>query len=495
MLIGQISLDRTDAEGLPRQLFQQIRQLIEQGRLAPGTRLPASRQLARELKVGRNTVLVAYEQLVLEGYLEADGRRGTRVSAASSGFGDGGHGAAQQEVPIPEPRLSGSARRMMTVPRRALPGALTFLTGMPEVGAFPHDIWARLLRRAARQVASHEDLLGYAHYSGLPVLRQAILDHVSMARGVVADVDQVMILSSAQAAQDLVARVLLDEGDVALHEEPGYAGMSAALAGVGARILPIMVDDETPCQDLLDGRWGTMAPQLIYSSPSHQFPTGKVMALEERLALLRYAQQKDCFILEDDYDSEFHFSGAPISSLQGLDRRGLVIYMGTFSKALMPGLRVAYLVVPKRLVEPMRRCLRNVGAVPSVVVQWALKDFLEEGLLKAHVTRMSRLYRDRRDCLVDRLKREAADWLAPTVPEGGIQLPAYFCGKAKALDDQAFITAMGEVGVEGSAMSALYWSGQRAARAGVLLGFAASDERAIGRGVQQLVALLSKMAP
>jgi GntR family transcriptional regulator/MocR family aminotransferase len=169
--------------------------------------------------------------------------------------------------------------------------------------------------------------------------------------------------------------------------------------------------------------------------------------------------------------------------------------MGTFSKALMPGLRVAYLVVPNRLVEPMRRCLRNIGAVPSVVVQWALKDFLEEGHLKAHVTRMTRLYRDRRDCLVDRLKREAADWLAPTVPEGGIQLPAYFCGKARGLDDRDFVRAMGEVGVEGSAMSGLYWSGQRAARAGVLLGYAASDEHAIGRGVQQLVALLSKMAP
>jgi GntR family transcriptional regulator/MocR family aminotransferase len=296
MLTGQISLDRTDAERLPRQLFLQIRQLIEQGRLVPGTRLPASRLLAGELKVGRNTVLVAYEQLMLEGYLAADGRRGTRVSAASSGFGDGRHGAAQQEAPIPEPRLSDSARRMMTVPRRDLPRALTFLPGMPEVGAFPHDIWARLLRRAARQVASHEYLLGYAHYSGLPVLKQAVLDHVSAARGVVAEVDQVMILSSAQAAQDLVARVLLDEGDVALHEEPGYAGMSAALAAVGARTLPVMVDDETPCQDLLEGRWGTMVPQLIYNSPSHQFPTGKVMALEERLALLRYAQQTVSFI-------------------------------------------------------------------------------------------------------------------------------------------------------------------------------------------------------
>nr|WP_321460114.1 PLP-dependent aminotransferase family protein [uncultured Cohaesibacter sp.] len=495
MLASLVALDRTDGEGLSRQLFMQIRHLIERGRLKPGSRLPASRQLADDLGVGRNTVLLAYEQLGLEGYLEADGRRGTRVSEASRGFRGSHHGVAEDAGAIPSARLSQTALRLMGVPRREESRSMTFLPGMPEVRQFPHDVWARLMRRAARQVASREALLGYAHYTGLPMLKEAILEHVALARGVVADMDQVMILSSAQAAQDLVARMLLDAGDVALHEEPGYAGMTAALAGVCAKSLPIRIDAAAPYLALAGEEGEADIPRLIYSSPSHQFPTGRVMALDERLALLRYAQERDCFILEDDYDSEFHFSGAPLSSLQGLDRRGLVIYMGTFSKALNPGLRVAYLIVPKRLVEAAGRCLRNVGSVPSVTVQWALSDFLREGHFRSHVLRMNRLYRQRRDCLVEQLRAQASDWLLPVVPDGGIQLPAYFCGKAVGLDDRALLGAMLEAGMEGSALSSLYWSGRTEKRHGLLLGFAASDEAAIRRGVGQLASLLCKMAP
>ncbi|SFO65086.1 GntR family transcriptional regulator / MocR family aminotransferase [Cohaesibacter marisflavi] len=495
MLAAQIELDRSDTDGLARQLFLRIRQLIEQGRLKPGTRLPASRQLAADLAVGRNTVLFAYEQLGLEGYLEADGRRGTRVSEASRGFHGGHFGEGNEEAALSSARLSQSADRMMAVPRRDKPGSLTFLTGMPDVKDFPHDVWARLLRRAARQVALHEEMLGYAHYSGLPALKEAIIEHASVARGVVADADQVMILSSAQAAQDLVARLLLDEGDVALHEEPGYAGMTAALSAVGARCLPIRIDDDAPYLALAGDAGLSSSPRLIYSSPSHQFPTGRTMALEERLALLRYAQRKECFILEDDYDSEFHFSGAPISSLQGLDRRGVVIYMGTFSKALNPGLRVAYLIVPKRLVDPVKRCLRNVGAVPPVIVQWALSDFLREGYLRSHITRMTRVYKGRRDRLVLLLQERVGAWLRPALPDGGIQLPAYFHGKAMGLDDRALLDAMLTRGMEGAALSSLYWSGETSPKPGVLLGFAASDEGALAKGVDQLEQLLCQMAP
>ena len=494
MLATQIDLDRGDVDGISRQLFLQIRRLIEEGRLSPGAKLPATRKLSGELGVGRNTVLFAYEQLSLEGYLEADGRRGTRVSEASRGF-DVQHLEETERLAIPSARLSQSAKRMMSVPRRDAPASMTFLTGMPDVRSFPHDVWARLLRRAARQVAMHEDLLGYAHYSGLPALKKAILDHVSVARGVVAEEDQVMILSSAQAAQDLIARMLLDAGDVALHEEPGYAGMSAALASVGARSIPIMVDDPSPYSSLYGQGDDAIQPKLIYSSPSHQFPTGRVMSLDERLSLLRYAQEKDCFVLEDDYDSEFHFAGAPVSSLQGLDRRGLVIYMGTFSKALSPGLRVAYLIVPKRLVAPVKSCLRNVGAVPSVVMQWALADFLREGHARAHIARMTRAYKDRRDHLVVLMRQKASAWLTPIVPDGGIQLPAYFTSKASDLDDRQLLSAMLRCGVEGSALSALYWSGTVTPKPGVLLGYAASDNEALDKGVEQLIELLSQMAP
>ena len=371
LLAEQITLDRASEDGLVRQLFAQIRRLIEEGRLPAEAHLPPSRQLALALGVGRNSVLAAYEQLAMEGYVHPDGRRGTKVSKASAGFAEVGGGVDASPVLRTAPRLSEQATRVMAIGRRDMPGPVAFQPGMPETRAFPHDLWARLLRRAARGLHGRQDLAGYGHYAGLPDLKQAIAAHVAKARGVVAGADQVMIFSSAQAAMDLVARVLLNRGDCALHEEPGYGGMLAALSGVGADIRPIQVDEPDAYRTLEAVVLDDATPRLVYVTPSHQYPTGRVMPLDERLALLDFAASYDAFILEDDYDSEFHFSGAPISCLQGLDRRDLVIYMGTFSKALMPSLHVAYLIVPKRLKDPVRRVLRNIGAVPPLVVQMA----------------------------------------------------------------------------------------------------------------------------
>ena len=498
MLASLIDLDRSADAALVRQLFTQIRRLVEVGRLEAGHRLPPSRVLAEQLAVGRNTVMLAYEQLALEGYLETGGRRGTRVSAASRGFSME-HPRDGEAEPLPAPRLSGQAQRVMAIGRRSLPAPSTFQPGLPETRQFPHDIWGRLLRRAARHMPVERSLAGYAHFTGLPKLRRAVLEYVARERGVVASEDQVVILSSAQAAMDLVCRMLLDPGDWAMHEEPGYAGMLASLRGVDARIRPLRVTEPQAYAALLaegmELEGGEQAPRLVYATPSHQFPTGRVMSLEERLALLRYAAERDAFVLEDDYDSEFHFSGAPISCLQGLDRRDVVIYMGTFAKSLMPSIRVAYLVLPRRLVEAGQRMLRNIGAVPGAAVQGALADFLAEGHFRAYMREMNRIYETRRDCLLAALSSHCAGMLDPVCPDGGIQLPAYLSKEAMSQDrsDVRLVERLRAVGVESSPLSKLYWSGEGTVRAGLFLGYAASDEREIGEGVARIARVLAAM--
>ena len=490
MLSEQIRLDRGSRSGLVRQLFEQIRALIEAGILVSGTSLPASRHLAKDLGVGRNTVMAAYEQLVMEGYLRSDGRRGTRVSAASRGFEARSLKAATEQEFGLIPRLSEEARRVGSVGRRTYPASTTLQPGLPEVRHFPHDLWGRLLRRAARQVHGCPDQSSYAHYTGLPQLQEAILSHISASRGVVAQPDQVIILSSAQAAMDLVCRLLLNEGDYALHEEPGYAGMWAALQAVGARSYPIEVHRADAYGNLLRLLPETAVPRLVYLTPSHQFPTGHVLSLEDRLAVLVLAREHGFFILEDDYDSEFHFSGSPISCLQGLDRHGQVIYMGTFSKSLMPSLHVAYLVVPPLLVEPMGRMVRNIGAVPALVVQRALSDFIMEGHFRAYIRQMAKLYEKQRDALLHCLQLRCGDWLDPMLPDGGIQLPSYFKEPHPETSDDEIAKRLVIAGIECSALSSLYWSGRVAPRQGLLFGFAASDPDEISDGVQHIERVL-----
>ncbi|WP_316860125.1 PLP-dependent aminotransferase family protein [uncultured Cohaesibacter sp.] len=495
MLASLIRLDREDESRLDRQLFLQLRQLIMDGRLSAGSRLPASRSLATDLGIGRNTVLFAYEQLVLEGYVETHGRRGTLVSGATRGFLGMAKNERGDAIHSNDVRLSSTASRMISVARRDLPVSMTFLPGMPDVSQFPHDVWGRLLRRASRQAFNHPEFSGYGYYSGLPALKKAILDHGSLTRGIVAEADQVMIFSSAQAALDLVARLLLDEGDAALHEQPGYSGMLAALKAVGARTLPINVDRDRPYEGLDHLLGGEHRPRLVYCTPSHQFPTGRLMSLQERLSLLAFSAKQGCFILEDDYDSEFHFTGSPISSLQGLDQGEQVIYMGTFSKSLMPSLHVAYLIVPRRLVEPVKRMVRNVGAVPSGVVQAALAHFIDEGHFRAYVAHMTKLYRERRDCLVHHLGEVCGQWIDPVVPDGGIQLSGLFKGDASLLDDGQVAALLGRRGIEVSALSSLYWADGKMERSGLLFGYAASDQEEIRAGVASLARLLSDIAP
>lgn len=472
-LSGQVSLDRAVDLPLSRQLYLQIKEQIELGRLQAGAKLPTSRALAKELEIGRNSVLSAYEQLILEGYLASHGRRGTVVSEASRGFSEFEDVRGKVERKAPVLPLSRQGKDIAKVRRREAPVLRTFQTGLPEVRLFPHDLWARHLRRAARHMQLDPQAGGYGDYFGVPELRKAIIKHVRLTRGVSAEPEQVIVLSSAQAAMDVTTRLLMDPDDVALVEEPGYGGARASLLAVGAQMHPVAVDQEDVYSQLDEN----LKPKLIYATPSHQYPTGRLMRLEERLSLLDYAEKTGAYILEDDYDSEFHFRGTPVACLQGLDRYQRVIYMGTFSKSLMPALHGAYLIVPEHMVRPLESMVRNVGCVPAHVVQYALASFMEEGHFRAHIRAMCGIYQERRDALMSGLERYCKGLLVPRLQDGGIQMVAEFGPDMEALgwDDQQLAHALVQSGVDVGALSSVYWSGCVARKQGLFLGYAASN--------------------
>ncbi len=325
--------------------------------------------------------------------------------------------------------------------------------------------------------------LGYASTEGLPELQSAILDHVSTTRGVSARPEQVMIVPSTGAAIDLLARVLIkpERDDIVWMEEPGYKAAHGLFRAAGARLVPIPCDAQGIDVDRATGG----RPRLIYTTPSHQYPTGVTMSLNRRLALLEIARQTSAVVVEDDYDSEFHYGSRPIAALQGIDRSGVVAYLGTFSKMLAPGLRVAYLIVPPWLVEDMAAALQLKGAMVSIHVQAALADFMREGRLRAHVRRMNGLYAPRMAATVEALGRHCGHRLELGEGSDGLHLATWF--RDTTIDDEAVARTLSANGMAMEPMSQFHL-GQP--RHGLLFGIARVDGTTVDADVRQLGALL-----
>jgi len=473
------TLLRLDAEAditLTRQLYGQLREAIVAGAFPAGMRLPSTRALARDLAISRNTVSAAFEQLALEGYVTARAGSGTRIAAPADRLPTIGAAGLDASPPV---RLSRMGDALDRLERSNRGGGPAFSPGVPDPRLFPHDLWGRLLRRAARHLDPRH--AGYLDYDGLPVLKRAIAAHLAEARGVGADPDHIVVLSSAQAALDLTARMLIDPGDIVAIEEPGYFGARVSALVAGADLRPVLVDGE--------GIVAAKVPagaRLVYVTPSHQYPSGAVMSLERRLALLDHARRNDSFIIEDDYDSEFHYRGQPVPALTSLDGAGRVVYLGTFAKAMIPAIRVAFLVLPPALAAPFRRAVRNTGQVPSVAVQAALTDLILEGHLRAHIRRVGGFYRERRDALVAALARHCPMLDPDPVPDGGMQLVARFRDPAR--DDVAAADLLHAHGIDCAALSSFYVGEQP--RSGLLLGFAMPTIAEIDRGIAAIGRLL-----
>ncbi|MFB2551783.1 MocR-like pyridoxine biosynthesis transcription factor PdxR [Ensifer soli] len=440
-------LDRAGGD-LPGQIDSAFRARILAGDLPAGTRLPSSRLLAAALGVARSTVVDAFERLKAEGYLIARAGSGTQVAVLAPS-------------PLRGRRAEVASPRMPD----ALPSvAGLFRPGIPDLADFPRAAWARCLAARARRLDG--SALGYDAPSGLPALREAVLEHVSATRGVVARPEQVLILPTTRAAIDLLARLMvLRDGagpPVAWIEEPGYPAARALLAAAGARLVGIACD-----RSGIDPGLGEAPPRLIYVTPSHQYPTGVTLSLSRRLALLEVARRHRALILEDDYDSEFQYGSRPIAALQGIDRADCVAYLGTFAKVLAPGLRVAYAIVPRMLAEEAAAAIERQGLAVPVHIQAALADFIREGRLRAHLRRMKQIYEARMAATVAALIRHCDAVLEVPPGSGGLQLAAWF--RDRATDDAAAAQRLARRGYGILPMSAFHLG---PARPGLVLGIA-----------------------
>ncbi|MFC4159511.1 MocR-like pyridoxine biosynthesis transcription factor PdxR [Chitinimonas lacunae] len=395
------ALSPTADEPLYRQLYRRLRQAIIDGRLRPGARLPSTRALAAEWGVGRNTALAAVEQLQAEGYLTARVGAGTYVSVALPDPMPSrpSQWLVNSEVGK-EPGLSARARGLLTwVSEREEGETRAFMPGVPDLATFPWPLWFKLLARQQRAAKPAD--WDYGHEAAHPALRTALVDHLTLARGVVCRPEQIIVTAGMQQALDLLARTLADPGDVAWIEEPGYPGAQAAFTAAGLTLNPIPVDEHGMAWQDAD----YPPPRLIYVTPSHQYPLGSVLSMARRQALLREAAQHGAWIVEDDYDGEFRHDGRPLAALQGLDRGGRTVYLGTFSKVMFPALALAYMVVPLQLARDIALLQARLYRKPCRVTQAALAEFISAGHFGAHLRRMRGLYANRRDKLLDTLQQ------------------------------------------------------------------------------------------
>lgn len=458
-----------------RWLCAALRADIARGRLGPGDRLPSSRRLAELADVARGTAVAALEQLQAEGYVHARLRAGVFVADRSRP-----PASAASAVRAPSPRVAPAVAALAPFVRFTAPPRRAFVTNQPAVDHFPLDTWARLLGRRARH-ASVRELIGGEAFGYRP-LRDAVADYLRKARGVVCSRDQVVILSGVQEALAVATRLLLRPGDRVAMEDPGYPGARRAFEAAGARVTAVPIDDLGMRVPADRG-----AHRLAYVTPAHQFPLGIAMAYARRLALLAWARRTGALVLEDDYDSEFRFSGQPLPALQSLDAHGQVIFLGSFNKLLFPSLRLGYLVVPPSLVDPARALLTVSGHDRPFLDQAALCDFIDGGHLFRHVRRMRRIYGARRAVLAAALQERLAGALALAPTEAGLQA---FARLLAPVSSTALATAAAAADVIVAPLAR--YRARPSPVDGIVLGFAAVDEREIRAGVDRLARILDR---
>ncbi|GHC96134.1 GntR family transcriptional regulator [Pseudorhodoferax aquiterrae] len=465
-----------------QQLYRILQGGIRQSTLAPGLKLPPTRAMAQALGIARNTVVQVYEQLVLEGLAQAGVGRGTYVAEAAPGFvgrvraAPRGGGADASPLSL---RGSDLVQGALASPLQW--GAFT--PGVPEVRMFPAKVWSRLQSQAWREVQPAH--LSYATGAGHPALREAIADYLGGTRGVACDAAQVVVTSGTQQALHLVAHLLADSGDRVWLEDPGYWGARAMFRAAGLTLEPVDLDAEglAPSAPQLE-----KPPRLMFLSPAHQYPTGVLMSHGRRRQLLDYAARHRVWIVEDDYDSEFRFAARPLPALQGLDEQGRVLYLGTFSKTLYPSLRLAYLVLPRDLVESFTRALNELYREGQTLQQVVLARFLREGHYARHIRRMRSVYATRRAALIEAVTARFGTRLPLLGSDAGLHL---VLGLPHAVDDAAVADQALAAGVMTRPLS-MYSLRRPAPHKGLVLGYGAVTEPEIRAGFARLAAVLAR---
>lgn len=486
--------DKNSALPLYRQIYETVRRAILSGQMSAGTRLPSSRVLAKQLSVSRLTVVNAFEQLLAEGYTEGKTGAGTFVASkipedlleiSDRGRKNKTIANAPEKVKISKfaARLTETNTRISRFQNST--ATVPFKNGLTAVTEFPFDVWEKIAVRVYRQ-ARHK-ISGYGEAAGYRPLREAVAAHLASARGVHCDIEQIFITGGAQQALDLTARVLLETGDKVWIEDPCYQEALGVFRAVGAEVVPVAVDAEG--FDLTRAeKAGGAAAKLVYITPSHQYPTGVTMSLARRLTLLEWARKNDSWIIEDDYNSEFRYSGRPLASLQNLDKQERVIYIGTFSKTIFPALRLGCMVVPRNLIEVFRAARNLCDCHSPIFEQATLADFIAEGYFARHLRRMRALYEKRQNVLVEEAEKYLGGLLKVSKAQSGMHLIGWL---AEGFDDVKVAEKAFEHGLNLMPLSA--YCIENKLPAGVILGYTGFDEKQIRHGVGKLKQVLEAM--
>ncbi len=461
-----LGIDRGEDEPIQQQISRQIRELVLGGRLKPKAKLPSSRALAEQLGVARATVVEAFEQLMGEGYIETRMGSGTTIAA---------------ELPESLLAVGRKPARLASQKRHTRNAAKPFRSGLVDWESFPHDEWGRILGRYWRNppiaLLEHTDAFGW-----MP-LRAAISAHLFEWRGLECDPTQVIITAGGSDAFDLIRRTVAETGDQMWLEEPGYATARRVFSIGGLDVVPVPVDDEGMC--ITEARKLAPNAKLAFVTPARQYPTGVTMPLQRRLELLEWARQANAVIVEDDYDSEYRYVGRPLPAMMSLDRAQRVIYSGTFSKVFSPIIRLGFIVVPLRLVENFQAERSTYGYPPSLLVQPALAQFMEQGQFAVHIRRMRRLYATRRQALLDVLQPHHGKLFWVDAPPSGLSIMLRL---HDSVDDNEMVAEMQLAGCEVQALST-YYAGRKKRR-GLLLSFAGFSERELVAAAGRLVEVL-----
>lgn len=463
-----------DGTTLVARHYRALLAAIHDGRFGADARLPSTRAAAEGLGVSRNTVSAVYDLLRAEGLIEV------RAGAAPVVRFDRGSVVRQGAGSGPA-RLSRRGLNLVDDPRAAARGdtAGVMAPGAPDETLFPADLWARALRRVARR--RHGPAFHYGAFHGIEALRRVLAEGLAADRGVHASPDQIIILPGTQSALTLAAQVLTDPGEAAALEDPGYAGARSAFAGSGLLVHALPVDAEGADPAGLD----TVANlRLIYLTPSNQYPLGRRLSHRRRLDFLALARACGAWVLEDDYDGEFQWRGQEIAAMQAMSEDARVLYLGTAAKALMPGLRLGWVVVPDALVDPMRQAQRNLGLGANLHAQAALAEMMQSGAYRAHLRRMARVNAERGEALVTALQEKFGDALSVRVPDGGLQVSIGFGGEEREGEAQGRLVAAG------FAPSRLSGFGITHRPTGLVVGFADATPDRVRRFVEVLAAAL-----
>jgi GntR family transcriptional regulator/MocR family aminotransferase len=467
-----------------------LRAEILNGRIMPGSRLPASREFARQYQLSRGTILAALDELRAEGYVEGRRGSGTYVSQILPE-----HLLPSQQVTDHEltgnapagPHLSAYATRVRPFTLPVKPENSAFRTNLPALDLFPTTLWAQLTGRRLRS-ATTRDLLG-CEAQGYHPLRQAIADYAHTSRGIQCAPEQVIVVSGVQEGLDLAARLLLNPGDKVLMEDPGYQGAYAVFGAIGARIVSMRLDDEGASPREADFR----SCRFVYVTPGHQYPAGMTMSLQRRLQLLAWAKKYGTPIFEDDYDSEFRFSGRPLPAMQGLDHGGKVIFCGSFNKVMFPSLRLGYLVVPRNLVDVFACTKAMTTRHQSLLDQAVLCDFIDQGHLGRHLRRMRKIYLDRYTILRESAQQHLAEYLEIATIEAGLQTTGRLLGSVVTQGITAETVAQRAALVDIDVVPLGRYCHTATIPETLQIGFAAVHEKEIHRGVQKLAGVFDRV--